>query len=328
MTCARLDDERPPRVAYAVGRRVGGAVARNRCAAACAPSSATRPRVARAVVRVPRRRGAGRARRHRTANFAPRSARSSRSRCRRTAVSDASMSRAGPAGGRSEAIKLYQHADCPPAVAVPLHPVVLRVRPRSRRGPRRAAGRRARGRGASGRCHPFGGFGFDPVPPPRAPEGRSMNPLEPFEIAHRLAARRLLLGRPESRRRDHPAHLRGDGRAAAAHREADALDDRDAAHPARDQEDPGAVQGRQQKQNEALMEFYKENNVNPLSGCLPLIVQMPVLFALFQVLRDDPGPHPDDGPVQRPLPRPVRQREHRGGVRATRSTCTSSGLTS
>jgi putative membrane protein insertion efficiency factor len=21
------------------------------------------------------------------------------------------------------------------------------------------------------RCHPFGGFGFDPVPPPRAPEG-------------------------------------------------------------------------------------------------------------------------------------------------------------
>jgi YidC/Oxa1 family membrane protein insertase len=41
-----------------------------------------------------------------------------------------------------------------------------------------------------------------------------------------------------------------------------------------------------QKQNEALMEFYKENNVNPLSGCLPLIVQMPVMFALFQVLRD------------------------------------------
>jgi YidC/Oxa1 family membrane protein insertase len=41
-----------------------------------------------------------------------------------------------------------------------------------------------------------------------------------------------------------------------------------------------------QKQNEALMAFYKENNVNPLAGCLPLIVQMPVLFALFQVLRD------------------------------------------
>jgi YidC/Oxa1 family membrane protein insertase len=41
-----------------------------------------------------------------------------------------------------------------------------------------------------------------------------------------------------------------------------------------------------QKQNEALMQFYQENNVNPLSGCLPLIIQAPVLFALFQVLRD------------------------------------------
>jgi YidC/Oxa1 family membrane protein insertase len=40
-----------------------------------------------------------------------------------------------------------------------------------------------------------------------------------------------------------------------------------------------------QKQNEALMEFYRENNINPLSGCLPLIVQAPVLFALFRVLR-------------------------------------------
>ena len=40
-----------------------------------------------------------------------------------------------------------------------------------------------------------------------------------------------------------------------------------------------------QKQNEELMKFYQENNVNPLSGCLPLIIQMPVLFSLFRVLR-------------------------------------------
>ena len=57
------------------------------------------------------------------------------------------------------------------------------------------------------------------------------------------------------------------------------------------------------------MKFYQENKINPLAGCLPLIVQMPVLFALFRVLRDDPGPHPDDRPVQRPVPRPLRQRE-------------------
>ncbi len=35
------------------------------------------------------------------------------------------------------------------------------------------------------------------------------------------------------------------------------------------------------------MELYKEHNVNPLGGgCLPLLVQLPILFALFQVLRD------------------------------------------
>jgi YidC/Oxa1 family membrane protein insertase len=51
-----------------------------------------------------------------------------------------------------------------------------------------------------------------------------------------------------------------------------------------------------QKQNEELMKFYQENNVNPLSGCLPLIVQMPILFALFNVLRDIQDHIPTSGP--------------------------------
>ena len=70
-----------------------------------------------------------------------------------------------------------------------------------------------------------------------------------------------------------------------------------------------------QKQNEALMQFYKENNVNPLSGCLPLIVQAPVMFALFRVLRERAGPHPDDGYLQRPLQGSLRQRVVRRRVR-------------
>ncbi len=41
-----------------------------------------------------------------------------------------------------------------------------------------------------------------------------------------------------------------------------------------------------QKQQQEIMAFYKKNNVNPLSGCLPLLLQMPVFFALFQLLRD------------------------------------------
>ena len=41
-----------------------------------------------------------------------------------------------------------------------------------------------------------------------------------------------------------------------------------------------------QKQNEEIMRFYQENKINPLSGCLPLLMQMPIFFALFGVLRD------------------------------------------
>lgn len=32
-----------------------------------------------------------------------------------------------------------------------------------------------------------------------------------------------------------------------------------------------------------IMKFYKENKVNPMSSCLPLLVQLPVLYALFKV---------------------------------------------
>lgn len=35
-------------------------------------------------------------------------------------------------------------------------------------------------------------------------------------------------------------------------------------------------------QAQAVMALYKENKVNPASGCLPLIVQLPVLFALYK----------------------------------------------
>jgi YidC/Oxa1 family membrane protein insertase len=40
-----------------------------------------------------------------------------------------------------------------------------------------------------------------------------------------------------------------------------------------------------QKLNEELLKFYKENNINPLGGCLPLLIQMPVFLVLYRVLR-------------------------------------------
>lgn len=42
--------------------------------------------------------------------------------------------------------------------------------------------------------------------------------------------------------------------------------------------------GDRQKMNEEMMALYKEHNVNPLGGCLPLLMQFPVFIALYQVL--------------------------------------------
>lgn len=39
-----------------------------------------------------------------------------------------------------------------------------------------------------------------------------------------------------------------------------------------------------QKLNQEMMAFYKENKVNPLGGCLPMLIQIPVFFALYRVL--------------------------------------------
>ncbi len=39
-----------------------------------------------------------------------------------------------------------------------------------------------------------------------------------------------------------------------------------------------------EKMNEEMMKLYKKHNYNPASGCLPLLVQMPILIALYRVL--------------------------------------------
>jgi YidC/Oxa1 family membrane protein insertase len=44
--------------------------------------------------------------------------------------------------------------------------------------------------------------------------------------------------------------------------------------------------GDKQKMNQEMMALYKEHGVNPFGGCLPLLMQLPVLIALFRVLRN------------------------------------------
>jgi YidC/Oxa1 family membrane protein insertase len=59
--------------------------------------------------------------------------------------------------------------------------------------------------------------------------------------------------------------------------------------------------GNRQKLNEELMKLYREHDVNPLGGCLPMLAQIPVLIALFAVLQYPRGlthiPHSDPNPV-------------------------------
>ncbi|MGN0047184.1 MAG: YidC/Oxa1 family membrane protein insertase [Eggerthellaceae bacterium] len=44
-----------------------------------------------------------------------------------------------------------------------------------------------------------------------------------------------------------------------------------------------------QRMQEELQKVYAETKFNPLAGCLPLILQMPIFIAMFQILRDDGG---------------------------------------
>lgn len=44
------------------------------------------------------------------------------------------------------------------------------------------------------------------------------------------------------------------------------------------------------KQSQAMMELYKTEKINPLSGCLPLLLQLPILIALYKVFLDGLNP--------------------------------------
>lgn len=41
-----------------------------------------------------------------------------------------------------------------------------------------------------------------------------------------------------------------------------------------------------EKANAAVMELYKEHKVNPMGGCLPIVVQLPIFWALYSTLRN------------------------------------------
>jgi YidC/Oxa1 family membrane protein insertase len=48
---------------------------------------------------------------------------------------------------------------------------------------------------------------------------------------------------------------------------------------------PAEKQKLMRKQQEETMRLFREHKVNPLGGCLPILVQIPIFFALFQMLQ-------------------------------------------
>ena len=90
----------------------------------------------------------------------------------------------------------------------------------------------------------------------------------------------------------------GDGAdaARAADREADPLDAEPAALRAADKEIQKKYKADKKRQNEELMKFYRENNVNPAASCLPMLAQFPVFIALYYSLKtfahEPPSQHP------------------------------------
>lgn len=43
-----------------------------------------------------------------------------------------------------------------------------------------------------------------------------------------------------------------------------------------------------EKMNQEMMRIYRENKINPMSGCLPLLLQLPVLIALYTMIQKFP----------------------------------------
>jgi YidC/Oxa1 family membrane protein insertase len=50
--------------------------------------------------------------------------------------------------------------------------------------------------------------------------------------------------------------------------------------------------GNPQEQQAATMALYKEHGVNPLAGCLPMVIQLPILFGLYWAINEHVGCNP------------------------------------
>ncbi len=52
------------------------------------------------------------------------------------------------------------------------------------------------------------------------------------------------------------------------------------------QEIQNKYKSKPEKQNQEIMKLYQEAKINPMAGCLPLLIQFPILIGLYNVLRE------------------------------------------
>jgi YidC/Oxa1 family membrane protein insertase len=74
------------------------------------------------------------------------------------------------------------------------------------------------------------------------------------------------------------------GRVLPARQQVLRLDGEDEEGAAGDEEIRERYKDDKMKQQQAMMELYKKEKINPLAGCWPILIQIPVFFALYKVL--------------------------------------------
>ena len=60
----------------------------------------------------------------------------------------------------------------------------------------------------------------------------------------------------------------------------------DARAPAENEGAPGQYKGNPQKLNQEMAVFYKKEGYNPMSGCLPLLIQFPIFIAMYNLFNN------------------------------------------
>ncbi len=122
----------------------------------------------------------------------------------------------------------------------------------------------------------------------RVPAGRAgLFRLADLRLGRRAAdgdPARFLCGRRQLWNRHHPVDGVDPRLHVPAEPQADARHAENAAVAAGDQEDPGKVQEQHRGPNQSPAELFRKHNYNPLAGCLPIFIQMPVFIGLYRSL--------------------------------------------